>query len=309
MRRTIYPSLPIFLKGIAMGAADVVPGVSGGTIAFITGIYEELIGSISNLRPKLLLVLKNEGFLAFWKASNANFLVNLFSGVFVSIFSLMRIANYLLETYPILVWSFFFGLVFSSVIYMLRQIKKWRFVTFTSLFASALVAFYISFLSPGLGSDSYYYLFLSGVIASCAMILPGISGAFILVLLGSYKNVTDAVSNLEILKIICVGLGALIGLLSFSKLLKFLFEKYNNIMMAILTGFIAGSLNKIWPWKVTTKSAFIGDKEIILQQDWVIPTNYPHESFLSLSIVYFILGMLLVFGLDFFSKNRRQKAL
>lgn len=293
---------------MAMGAADVIPGVSGGTIAFITGIYEKLIGSISALHPKLLLVLKNEGFLAFWKASNANFLVNLFAGVFVSIFSLMRIANYLLETYPILVWSFFFGLVFASVIYMLRQIKKWRMATFIALVCSALLAFYISFLSPSQGNESYFYLFLSGAVASCAMILPGISGAFILVLLGSYKNVTEAVSDFDLLKIASVGIGAVVGLLSFSKLLKFLFEKYNNLMMAILTGFIAGSLNKIWPWKVTTESTFIKEKEIILAQDWVLPTNYPNESFLTGAIAFAILGMLIVFALEFFSTLKQKKA-
>ncbi len=306
MSKNIQPSFPVFLKGIAMGAADVIPGVSGGTIAFITGIYEELIGSISKLSPKLLLVLKNEGFFAFWKACNANFLVSLFAGIFVSIFSLMRIANFLLEAYPILVWSFFFGLVFASVIYMLRQIKKWRIATFISLILSAFLAFYISFLTPGQGNESYLYLFLSGVIASCAMILPGISGAFILVLLGSYKNVTEAVSDFDLLKIVSVGIGAVVGLLSFSKLLKYLFEKYNNLMMAVLTGFIAGSLNKIWPWKTTTKSTIINEKEIILEQDWVWPTNFEGESFLTSAILCFVVGVIIVLGLEMLSNYKRK---
>lgn len=300
------PSFQLFLKGMAMGAADVVPGVSGGTIAFITGIYKKLIDSISQLKPSLLLVLKNEGFASFWKKSNATFLINLFAGVFVSIFSLMKVANYLLDTYPILVWSFFFGLVLASVVYLLKQVEKWNIAMIILLALSCVLAVFVSFVNPSSGSDSYLYLFISGAIASCAMILPGLSGAFILVLLGSYKNVTDAVSNFDIVKIVMVALGAVVGLLSFARLLKFLFEKYNNLMMVVLTGFVAGSLTKIWPWKITTKTETINNKEIILEQDWVSPFNFPMENYFWESLLTFGLGLLVVFGLEALAKKKNR---
>lgn len=252
MNRKIKDYVVIGLKGMAMGAADVVPGVSGGTIAFISGIYEELLGSISNVNLSLLKTLKSEGFKAAWKQLNGNFLLALFIGIFTSIVSLAKAIKYLLENEPILLWSFFFGLVLASIIYIAKQITKWNFIAVFVLVLGAFIAYYITTLNPLVSENSsLLFMFLAGAIAICAMILPGISGAFILVLLGAYKPILSAVNDRDIKTIAVVGLGAIIGLLSFSKILKWLFANYKNYTLAALTGFIIGSLNKIWPWKLT----------------------------------------------------------
>ncbi len=241
----------ISLKGIAMGAADAVPGVSGGTIAFISGIYEELVSTISSIDFSLVTTLRKRGLKAFWTQLNGNFLVALLSGILISFVSFMRLAKYLIENQPILIWSFFFGLIIASVIYVGKEIKQWRAVTLLSIIMGALVAFYITTL-PSLGSnENSIFLFFAGALAICAMILPGISGSFILVVLGAYKTLSDAIHDLNIQRIAIFASGATIGLLSFSRLLKWLFKHYENTTLALLTGFIIGSLNKIWPWKET----------------------------------------------------------
>ncbi|NCT10011.1 MAG: DUF368 domain-containing protein [Flavobacteriia bacterium] len=252
MSRTIKDYLVIGFKGVAMGAADVVPGVSGGTIAFISGIYEELLGSISTINFSLLKTFKNEGFKAVWKQVNGNFLASLLSGIFLSILSLAKVIKWLLENEPILLWSFFFGLVLASILYIAKQITKWNIAAVLIMILGAFLAFYITTLNPLVSENSsLLFMFLSGAIAICAMILPGISGAFILVLLGAYKPILTALNDRNLKIIFSVVLGAIIGLLSFSKVLKWLFAHYKNITLAGLTGFIIGSLNKIWPWKET----------------------------------------------------------
>jgi putative membrane protein len=252
MGRNLKEYIGIGLKGMAMGAADVVPGVSGGTIAFISGIYEELLQSISNVNLGLLKTLKQEGLKAAWKQVNGAFLASLFLGIFVSIVSLAKAIKILLENEPILLWSFFFGLVVASIIYIVKQITKWNFIAVAILILGAFLAYYITTLHPLILEDSsLLFLFFAGAIAICAMILPGISGAFILVLLGAYKPILAAVNDRDFKTILAVGLGAIVGLLSFSKILKWLFANYKNYTLAALTGFIIGSLNKIWPWKLT----------------------------------------------------------
>ena len=252
MSRTIKDFVVIGLKGMAMGAADVVPGVSGGTIAFISGIYEELLTSISNVNFSLLKTLKTDGIKAAWKQVNGSFLLSLFVGVFVSIISLAKAIKWMLENEPILLWSFFFGLVLASVIYIAKQISKWNVFTFLLLIVGAGLAFYITTLNPLVSENSSpLFLFLAAALAICAMILPGISGAFILVLLGAYKPVLAAVNNRDFTTVAIVGAGAVAGLLAFSRVLKWLFTNYKNYTLAVLTGFIIGSLNKIWPWKET----------------------------------------------------------
>ena len=241
----------ISLKGSAMGAADAVPGVSGGTIAFISGIYEELVNTISGLNPSLLKTFRKQGFLAFWKQSNAAFLLALLSGILISFVTFMRLAKYLIENHPVLIWSFFFGLILASIFYVGKQIQKWRLSTIISLLTGSLLAYYITTL-PSLGSnDNMYFLFFAGALAICAMILPGISGSFILVILGAYKTLSDALHDFNLKKIVLFAGGAAIGILSFSHLLKWLFKHYENTTLALMTGFIIGSLNKIWPWKET----------------------------------------------------------
>lgn len=251
MQRRFSDYLFISLKGIAMGAADAVPGVSGGTIAFISGIYEELITTISGVNLSLLTTLRNRGISAFWKQLNGNFLMALLLGIGVSFVLFMRLAKYLIEQHPILIWSFFFGLILASIFFVGRQIKTWSLGTITSFILGALAAYYITTLPTMANNENLFFLFFAGAIAICAMILPGISGSFILVVLGAYKTLSDALHVFDFKRIAIFALGALIGILSFSHVLKWLFKHYKNTTLAILTGFILGSLNKIWPWKET----------------------------------------------------------
>ena len=281
-----------------MGAADVVPGVSGGTIAFISGIYEELITSINNVDPALLKIWKNEGFNSFWKKLNGNFLVALFLGIFISLFSLATLVSWLLENEPILLWSFFFGLVAASIFFVGKEIAKWNLATVIMLLLGAAIAYFITTLPASENASSLPYLFMSGALAVCAMILPGISGAFILVLLGSYKTILDAVHEREIKVIVTVALGAIFGLLSFAKLLKWMFSHYKNLTLALLTGFILGSLNKIWPWKVILEAKTIGDKIIPLKEQNISPFNFEGDPQLMFALIAAIIGFSLIFILE-----------
>lgn len=246
-----------------MGAADAVPGVSGGTIAFISGIYEELITTISNVNLSLLKTLREKGFKAFWTQVNGNFIVALLTGIIISFVSFMRLAKYLIEHHPILIWSFFFGLIVVSIYFVGKQITKWNAITVIALIVGAITAFYITSLPTLAANSNPYYLLFSGAIAICAMILPGISGSFILVILGAYKTLSDAFHNFDLKKIALFAVGAIIGLLSFSRILKWLFKNYHNTTLAILTGFILGSLNKVWPWKKTISAMSDETGEII----------------------------------------------
>ncbi|MDG5491477.1 DUF368 domain-containing protein [Psychroserpens sp. SPM9] len=251
MQRQFKDYILLSLKGAAMGAADAVPGVSGGTIALISGIYEELITTIGNVNISLFKTLQKEGFKAFWNQLNGNFLLALLSGIGISFVLFMRIAKYLLEQHPVLIWSFFFGLIIASIYFVGKQIEKWNIASIVALLLGTIIAYYISTL-PSLGANnSPYFLFIAGAIAICAMILPGISGSFILVILGAYKTLSDALHDFDIKKILIFMAGAVIGLLSFSRVLKWLFKNYYNTTLALLTGFIIGSLNKVWPWKTT----------------------------------------------------------
>ncbi|WP_417885609.1 DUF368 domain-containing protein [Zunongwangia sp.] len=308
MQRSFLDYLTITLKGMAMGAADVVPGVSGGTIAFISGIYEELIDTISGVDLSLIKTWKNKGLSAFWTQLNGNFIVALFTGILISVFTLMRLTNYLLETYPVLIWSFFFGLVLASIWYVGKQIPKWNFKIVIALIAGAGAALYVTSLPPMGSTDSLLYMLLAGALAVCAMILPGISGAFILVLLGAYKTVTQAAHNFDFKTIGIVAVGAVIGLLSFSKVLKWLFAHYTNLTLAVLTGFIAGSLNKIWPWKKILETAQYGDKEVVLKETSVLPWNFEGDSQLLFSIILMVAGFGLIFLLESLADTKPEKS-
>lgn len=300
MTRTIRDYMVILLKGMAMGAADVVPGVSGGTIAFISGIYEELLGSISNINLKLLKTLKKEGIKAAWKQANGNFLASLLAGVFISIVSLAKIISWLLTNHPILVWSFFFGLVLASVIYIAKQVTQWNMVSGVLLIVGAIVAYYITTLNPLVSEHSSMpFMFLAGAIAICAMILPGISGSFILVLLGAYKPVLAAVNNRDLATIAVVALGAIIGLLSFSRVLKYLFANYKNYTLVVLTGFIIGSLNKIWPWKkVLTYRTNSHGEQVPFNELSISPFSYDGNPQLMYSVMLALLGFGLILMLE-----------
>ncbi|MFV9485025.1 DUF368 domain-containing protein [Christiangramia sp. ASW11-125] len=308
MQRSLVDYLKISLKGMAMGAADVVPGVSGGTIAFISGIYEELITTISGVNLGLLSTWKANGFKAMWEELNGNFILALFAGILVSIFSVMRVANYLLENHPILIWSFFFGLVVASIYFVGKQIPKWTWKIVLALLIGAAVAFYIVSLPPLSASNSYLFLFFAGALAVCAMILPGISGAFILVLLGAYKSITEAAHDFDLKTLGIVGIGAVFGLLTFSKILKWLFVHYSSITLAVLTGFIAGSLNKIWPWKETLETAMYGEKEVVLKEASVLPWNFDGDPQTLWSVVLMLAGFFLILGLEMLAGNKPENA-
>jgi len=295
--RSVLAYIFIVLKGMAMGAADVVPGVSGGTIAFISGIYEELITSINNIKPELFKIWKKEGFKQFWIKANGNFLLALFSGIFISLFSLATVVSWLLENEPVLLWSFFFGLVTASIFLVGKEISTWNIQAILALLVGAIAAFYVTILPPNENIESLPFLFVSGALAVCAMILPGISGAFILVILGSYKTILAAVHERNLIIVATVGFGAIFGLLSFAKLLKYMFTHYKNVTLALLTGFIIGSLNKIWPWKKIIEIKKFGDKEIIIDAN-TTPFSYDGDAQLIMAIGTAIIGFSLIFILE-----------
>jgi putative membrane protein len=292
---------------MAMGAADVVPGVSGGTIAFISGIYEELIDSLNNINFSLLKTLKTEGIKNTWNQANGNFLLALLSGVFVSIISLSKGVKWLLEHHPVLLWAFFFGLVLASIIYVGKQIKttSWNLKLFVAMGLGAAVAFLITTLNPSESSDTNLFLFFAGALAICAMILPGISGAFILVILGAYSPVLEAINSRDLKTIFFIGAGAVVGLLSFSKLLKWLFEKYHELTLALLTGFMIGSLNKIWPWKVAlTYRTNSKGMQVPLNEKSISPFDFNGDPQLFQAIGLMVLGVLIILILEKISTKK-----
>ncbi|MCK7591736.1 DUF368 domain-containing protein [Subsaxibacter sp. CAU 1640] len=299
MQRRFTDYAIISLKGIAMGAADAVPGVSGGTIAFISGIYEELISTISGINLSLFKTLKIHGVKAFWTQLNANFLLALVTGILISFVSFMRLAKYLIENHPVLIWSFFFGLIVASVYFVGKQITKWNIATIIMFLFGTIAAYYISQLPSMADSDSSLFLFFAGALAICAMILPGISGAFILVILGAYKTLSDALHDFDFKKILIFATGALVGILSFSHILKWLFKNYHNITLALLTGFIFGSLNKIWPWKrVLTWRKDSAGIDIPLVEKSIAPFNYKGDPQLTFAICLMLAGFLTIFILE-----------
>lgn len=232
-----------------MGGADVIPGVSGGTIAFITGIYEELLNSIKSLDGDALLLLKRFKLKEFWQKINGSFLLAVFAGLLTSLLSLAKLMNYLLATYPIPVWSFFFGLILISSPLILKEVKKWSFGVGFAGIAGVAIAYWITIISPAQTPSNLFFIFLCGALAICAMILPGISGAFILLLLGKYEFMIKSLIEINIPVIAVFFIGCVVGLLSFSRFLSWILKFYRFPTLALLSGFMIGSLNKVWPWK------------------------------------------------------------
>lgn len=313
MNRNLFDYLIITLKGLAMGAADVVPGVSGGTIAFISGIYEELITSINNINFGLVKTLRKDGIKAAWKQLNGNFLVALMLGIGISILSLAQLIRSLLKEEPVLLWSFFFGLVIASILFIGKQIEKWDWKAILGFVLAAILAYYITTLPRGTENvEASWFLFVAGSLAICAMILPGISGAFILVLLGAYQPVMDAISERDIKLIAIFAAGAIIGLLLFSKLLKWLFSNYKNLTFAILTGFILGSLNKIWPWKVIDGTRINShNEEVNTYGKSILPNTFEDlgqgESKLLFAIGLMVAGFLTIFIMEKLATGKDKK--
>lgn len=252
-RRGLKDYLMVGIKGFCMGTADVVPGVSGGTIALIVGIYEELIQSIKMLgRPAFLRPLLRLRISEAFRAANGWFLLSVALGILLAIVTLARGLEWLIEHQPVLLWSFFFGLILASVFVVSRRITRWLPANVTAFILGTVLAFTLVGLTPAQTPETYWFLFLSGALAVCALILPGISGAFILLLLGKYEFVLAAVSRGDIPVLLTVILGGLLGLVSFAQILGWLFRRYYNLTLALLCGFMLGSLRKIWPWKAPT---------------------------------------------------------
>jgi putative membrane protein len=299
MKRNFVDYFILVFKGMAMGAADVVPGVSGGTIAFISGIYEELIATLNSINFNSLKTLKLQGVSATWKKINGNFLLALFGGILLSILSLSKLVAWLLHEEPVLLWAFFFGLVLASIIFVLKKINQWNSAVFLGLILGGVFAYQLIQLNALGNSDSNWYLFLSGAIAICAMILPGISGAFILVILGSYANVLQALNDKDIAKITIFMTGALIGILSFSRLLKWLFKRFKNMTLAVLTGFMIGALSKIWPWKKTLSFRENSDGiSVPLKEQCIAPFSFDGDPQILSAIGLMLFGFLMIFFLE-----------
>lgn len=299
--RTAKDYLFVMAKGFAMGAADVVPGVSGGTIAFILGIYEELIDAIKNLvNPQIfknLFSFNIKGALALipWQ-----FLGALGFGILLAIFSLAQFIESALINYPSLVWSFFLGLVVASIITVTKRVKKWDSSTITAMVAGTAAAFYIVGMVPVQTPDAAWFLFLSGFIAICAMILPGISGSFILVLMGKYQYILSAVNNRDFVTLFLVAAGAAVGLVTFAQVLSWLFKRYHDVTVALLIGFMIGSLRKVWPWKETLETVIDRHGEAIpVVQANVLPAAWTNE--VTLAIILALIGFVIVLVLDYFA--------
>lgn len=300
--------LVVILKGMAMGAADVVPGVSGGTIAFISGIYEELIESLRKIDLGAVQTLRCHGPVAAWRHVNGNFLLAVFTGVVISFLSLANFISYAMEAWPILVWAFFFGLVLASVIYVARQLERWRLVEFVGLIGGALLAVGITLANPAQLPGSWWMLAIAGAIAICAMILPGISGSFILLMMGLYSTFLQALKSVDLAILASFGLGCLIGLLAFSHVLSWLLRHYHGATLATLTGFLLGSLQMIWPWKHTLHfyENRHGELEPLVQQN-VLPAEFAaltgeHAQLLG-AIIAALVGVALVLGLELIAQK------
>lgn len=300
MKRSLKDYALLALKGMSMGAADVVPGVSGGTIAFIVGIYDELIDSIKSINAQSLKMFFTGRWRAFWKMINGNFLFFLLAGIGISVFSLAKVITWLLTDHPILVWSFFFGLVLASTWFVGKDIKEWNWKTILGFIVGGVVAFYITVATPAETPSNLLFIFLCGAIAICAMILPGISGSFILVLLGKYFFIMEAVKTLDIKIIVIFGAGACIGITTFSRVLSYALKHFRNITLAVLTGFMLGSLNKVWPWKKTVET-FIDSYGV---EKPLIETNIWPNQYLLEAIVLMLVGFFLVYFLEKLSNRK-----
>lgn len=286
-----------------MGAADAVPGVSGGTIAFMTGIYEELIYSLKQCGPSALNILFSKGINATWQHINGNFLLTLFTGVLLSILTVSRAVLYLLAEHPVLLWSFFFGLILAAVWSLIRHVPNWNLSLVSTFVFGAISAYLITTITPTSVESSPLIVFISGMIAICAMILPGISGSFLLLLLGMYAPMLTAIKELQFITLGIFISGCIIGLLSFSHVLSWMFQHHKTKTLALLGGFMLGSLNKVWPWKHTLESVINRHgKEIPLVQDNVLPQTFEtltnQNAYLWFSIVLMLLGLVLVIVLE-----------
>ncbi|MFO7658675.1 MAG: DUF368 domain-containing protein [Bacteroidales bacterium] len=303
--RTLKDYIVLLFKGMGMGAANVIPGVSGGTIALITGIFEELINSIKSFDLTALKLFFTGKFRLFARHVNLEFLVAVFLGIGISILSIAKLFEFLFANYPVYIWSFFFGLIIASVYFVGKTINKWNLAVIISFFAGTAIAVVITFLNPATENDGFLYLIICGIVAVCSMILPGLSGSFVLILLGNYELVMiKAVTGLRIDILLPVVIGAGIGLVAFSHFLSWIFRKYRDATIAVLTGFILGSAVILWPWKAPVyKTDALGNiiakasgEQIIQGYERFIPDTLSTEVFLAIG--FMVLGIVIIWLLE-----------
>ncbi len=306
--RTTRDYLLLTLKGLAMGAADVVPGVSGGTIAFITGIYDELLSTLKKLGPDALLVLFKQGFAEFWRHINGNFLLCVFGGVHLSLKTLASVIGFCLENYPLLVWAFFSGLIGASVVLLFRHQTDWKRSSLLYCGAGVAVVIAIALSKPAQLPGEWWMLFIGGFIAICAMILPGVSGSFLLLLMGLYPVFLQAIVDFDIVSLLSFGCGCICGLLLFSRFLSWLLARFHSQTLSVLVGFLIGSLYVTWPWKQVTE--FMTDRhgeQVPLVQANVSPFTYAevvgNDPQLIFVILFSCIGLFLVLSVEFFAKK------
>jgi putative membrane protein len=264
-----------YFKGMAMGAADIVPGVSGGSIALIAGIYQELLDSINSITLENLKLLTKGEVKKFYKSVNGAFLLSLLLGILSSVFLLSRLITYLMSDHPIPLWSFFTGLILVSAFLILKGIRRWHLGVVVAVMTGTVVALWVTNLPPTTTPDAMWFTFISGSIAICAMILPGISGSFILLILGQYESILQAVTERNFLKLFVFAVGCIVGLLSFSRVIAWLLKKYHSATIGLLSGFMLGSVNTLWPWKIVTawRSSSSGEQKPFLTEN-ILPGSY-----------------------------------
>ena len=282
----------VFFKGLAMGAANVIPGVSGGTIALITGIYERLINAIKSCGPHALKLFLSGQFKALWQHVDGRFLSAVLLGVAVSIVSLAKLFEYLLTHHERYTMAFFFGLILLSLYYVAKRVSRWHLPVVLSLLVGSAIAITIATLAPASENDAFLYVFLCGVIAISSMILPGLSGSFVLIIMGNYALVLGAISSANFSILVPLGLGCAIGLVTFSHIIAWIFKHYENHTLALMTGFVLGSLVVIWPWKTaitqTVQRANKPPKEVVSSYEWFIPNMGLMETYICIALM--ILG-------------------
>lgn len=292
-----------YLKGMAMGAADIVPGVSGGSIALIAGIYQELLNSINSFSLDNLKLLGRFQFRAFFKAVNGAFLLSLLLGILTSIFALSNLITYLMSDHPIPLWSFFSGLILVSAFLILKDIKRWHLGVVLAVVIGAAIAWWVTNLPPTTTPNAIWFTFVSGAIAICAMILPGISGSFILLILGQYEPILQAVQDRNFLKLFVFAAGCTVGILSFSRVVSWLLKKYHSATIGLLSGFMLGSVNELWPWKLVTawRTGSDGEQKPFLDEN-ILPGSYfelvGKEPQLLAAILAFAFGIFLVLFIE-----------
>jgi len=295
--RSLRDYVILAFKGFCMGASDVVPGVSGGTMAFILGIYEELINAIKSIDLRSLQLLVTLRIRMLLNSISWRFLLALGLGILTAVFTLARVLEWLLQNRPVLVWSFFLGLILASVVSVSRRVEKWSLFAWVGLLGGMTGTYFFVGIVPVETPSTPWFIFLCGAVAICAMILPGISGSFILVLLGKYQYVLGAVNNGDFAVLALVAAGACVGIVLFSRLLGWLLEKYHDVMVAVLTGLMLGSLRKVWPWKETVESlADMNGKFIPLVQANMLPEKWTGE--VTAAFFLMLTGLVIVIVLD-----------